>query len=147
MKNIYMIVLLLAGVFCNAQTFGATGLDVKGNYNASAPVTGQWLRLGKSNNVTMVFPQTPNGISAATTLVQGMLFENGLSFDKPDIFRSINGNDVSNNNNNANEDILNSSILKNKSKINLAWNANDGSVLQLLLSKNTYEVIVINAYK
>ncbi len=47
MKSFYIVVLLLAGVFCNAQTFGATGLDVKGTYDASNPVLGQWLRLGK----------------------------------------------------------------------------------------------------
>ncbi len=93
----------------------------------------------------MVFPQTSDGINAATTLVQGILLENELSFERPDIYRSVSADDVADNN--ANPDTLNSSILENKSKVNIAWNAKEGSTLQLLLSKNTYEVIVINAYK
>ena len=147
MKSIYTAVLLLAGMFCNAQTFGATALDVKGNYDAIKPLTGQWLRQGTSGKVTMAFPQTPNGVNEATTLVRGMLTENGLSFESPDIYRNIDGKDISNNNNNVNPDTLNSSIQKGNSKVNLAWKANDGSMLQLLLGKNAYEVTVSNAYK
>jgi len=147
MKTLYVTVLLFAGMFCNAQTFGATALDVKGTYDAAKPVTGQWLRQGKSNRVTMAFAQTPNGVNEATTLVQGMLTENGLSFESPDVYKNIEGKDVTGNNNNVNPDTLNSSIQKGSSRINLAWNAKDGSTLQLLLGKNGYEVTVMNAYK
>lgn len=147
MKSICTMLLLLAGMFCKAQTFGATALDVKGTYNSAKPVMGQWLRLGNSGKVTMLFPQTPNGVNEATTLVQGLLAENGLSFENPDIFNNIDGKDLINNNNNRNPDTLNSSILKGNSRVNLAWNAKDGSMLQLLLVKNSYEVIVMNAYK
>jgi|GEM_PF-2008812 len=147
MKNIYIVVLLFTGMFCSAQTFGATALDVKGTYDASKPVTGQWLRQGKSDKVTMVFPQTPNGVNEATLLVQGMLTENGLSFESPDIYKNVDGKDISNNNNNRNPDTLNSSIQKGNSRVNLLWNGPDGSMLQLLLGKNAYEVTVMNAYK
>lgn len=147
MKSIYTVVLLLAGIFCNAQTFGATALDVKGIYNASKPVIGQWLRKGGSDDVTMVFAKTPNGISEATTMVQRMLTENGMSFEKPDIYNSVEGKDVTNNNNNVNPDTMNTSIKKGNSMINLAWKANDGSIVQLLLGKTAYEVTVMNAYK
>lgn len=147
MKFFYATVLVLAGALCNAQTFGATALNVKGTYDASKPATGQWLRQGTSSKVTMVFPQTPNGINEATTLVQGMLTDNGLSFDNPDIYKNVDGKDLSNNNNNRNPDTMNASIQKGNSKVNLMWNANDGSMLHLLLSKNAYEVTVMNAYK
>ncbi|MDV6169937.1 hypothetical protein R1T16_15980 [Flavobacterium sp. DG1-102-2] len=147
MKIIYAWVLFMTGIVCIAQTFGATALDVKGTYDSAKPVTRQWLRQGTSGNVTMVFPQTPNGINEATTLVQGMLTENGLTFDNPDIYRNIDGKDLSNNNNNRNPDTMNASIQKGNSKVNLMWNANDGSMLHLLLSKNAYEVTVMNAYK
>jgi len=147
MKIIYAWVLFMTGIVCIAQTFGATALDVKGTYDSAKPVTGQWLRQGTSGNVTMVFPQTPNGINEATTLVQGILTENGLTFDNPDIYRNIDGKDLSNNNNNRNPDTMNASIQKGNSKVNLMWNANDGSMLHLLLSKNAYEVKVMNAYK
>lgn len=147
MKIIYVIVILFSGMLCNAQTFGATALDVKGIYDTSRPVKGQWLRMGGSSNVVMAFAKTANGISEATTLVQGMLTENGMSFEKPDIYNSIEGKDVTNNTNNVNADTMNSSIQKGNSKINLAWKANDGSLVQLLLGKNAYEVIVMGAYK
>lgn len=147
MKSIYTAALLFIGMICNAQTFGATALNVKGTYDASKAVTGQWLRQGKSGNITMVFPQTPNGVNEATTLVQGMLTENGLSFESPDIYKNIDGKDISNNNNNRNPDTLNASIQKGNSRVNLLWNAPDGSMLQLLLGKNAYEVTVMQAYK
>lgn len=147
MKSIYIMVLLLAGMLCKAQTFGASALDVKGTYDGKKPIMGQWLRQGTSDSATMVFAKTPNGISEATTLVQRMLTENGLSFEMPDIYNSIEGKDIINNNNNRNPDTMNSSIQKGNSRINLAWNAKDGSILQLLLDKNAYEVIVMNAYK
>lgn len=147
MKSICTVLLLLAGMFCNAQTFGATDLDVKGTYDSAKPVTGRWLRMGSSDKVTMLFAQTPNDVNEATTLVQGMLTDNGLSFESPDIYNNIDGKDLINNNNNRNPDTLNSSILKGNSRVNLAWNAKDGSMLQLLLVKNSYEVIVMNAYK
>lgn len=145
MKSIYTALLLLAGMFCNAQTFGATALEVKGD--ASSQVTGQWLRQGTSDNVTMGFAKTPNGISEATTLVQRMLLENGISMEEPDIYNSIMGKDVINNNNNLNPETMHNSIQKGFSKINVAWKAKDGSVIQLLLAKSAYEVIVLDAYK
>jgi hypothetical protein len=95
----------------------------------------------------MIFAKTPNGISEATTLVQRMLLENDISFEKPDIYNSIEGKDVTNNNNNVNPDTMNTSIQKGNSKINLAWKAKDGSMLQLLLGKTAYEIIVMDAYK
>jgi hypothetical protein len=147
MKSIYTALLLLTGMLCNAQTFGASALDVKGIYDTSRPVTGQWLRMGGSANVVMVFAKTPNGISEATTLVQRMLEENDISFEKPDIYNSIEGKDVTNNNNNVNAETMDTSIKKGNSKINLAWKANDSSIVQLLLAKSAYEVIVLGAYK
>ena len=146
MKSIYAALLLLTGMLCNAQTFGATALDVKGNYNSSEPVTGQWLKKGSADAV-MVFAKTPNGVSEATTLVKRMLLENDIDIQEPDIYNSIEGKDVTNNNNNRNPDTMNTSIQRGNSKINLAWKAKDGSMVQLLLAKNTYEVIVLDAYK
>jgi hypothetical protein len=103
--------------------------------------------MGGSANVVMVFAKTPNGISEATTLVQRMLEENDISFEKPDIYNSIEGKDVTNNNNNVNAETMDTSIKKGNSKINLAWKANDSSIVQLLLAKSAYEVIVLGAYK
>lgn len=147
MRIIYSILFLIVGHVSIAQTFGATGLEVVGNYDPATSITGQWLKQGNSGKVVMVFPQTPNGITAATTLIQGMLLENEMSFEKPDIYNSVYGKDVSNNNNNRNPDTMHTSILKGNSKVNLAWIAKDDSMLQLLLGKNAYEVIVTNAYK
>lgn len=146
MKTIYITVLLLVSVFCNAQTFGSTALDVKGNYNPSMEVTGQWLKKG-SYDVVMSFEKTPKGLSDATALVQRMLEENDMSIQNPDIYNSIEGKDITANNNNKTPDSMNKSIQKGNSKINLAWKAIEGSVLQLLLSKDAYEVTVLNAYK
>lgn len=146
MKSIYAALLLFFGMICNAQTFGATALDIKGNYNPSEQVTGQWLKKGNADAV-MVFAKTPNGISEATTLVQRMLLENDINFEEPDIYNSIEGKDVTNNNNNRNPETMHNSIQKGFSKINVAWKAKDGSVVQLLLAKDAYEVIVMNAYK
>ena len=146
MKSIYAALVLLTGMFCNAQTFGATALAVKGNYNPSEQVTGQWLKKGNTDAV-MVFAKTPNGVSEATTLVKRMLLENDINFEEPDIYNSIEGKDVTNNNNNRNPDTMNTSIQKGNSKINLVWKAKDGSMVQLLLTKTAYEVIVMNAYK
>ena len=146
MKSIYTALLVLSGVFCNAQTFGATALDVKGDYNASELITGQWLKKGNTDAV-MVFAKTPNGVSEATTLVKRMLLENDLDIQEPDIYNSIEGKDVTNNNNNRNPDTMNTSIQKGNSKINVVWKAKDGSMLQLLLAKSAYEVIVMNACK
>lgn len=146
MKVMYVVALLFTGIFCNAQTFGATALDVKGNYNPSELVTGQWLKKG-SMDAVMVFAKTPNGISEATAMVQRMLLENDINFEEPDIYNSIEGKDVTNNNNNRNPETMHNSIQKGKSKINLAWKAKDGSMIQLLLAKDAYEIIVMNAYK
>lgn len=145
MKRLCTALLLLTGMFINAQTFGATALSVNGTFDASSSVVGQWLRQGNSDRVIIRFAQTPNGINEAMTLVDGMLLENGMSFTDPDIYRSVEGKDILNNN--RNPDILHNSIQKGNSKINLAWNAKDGSVLQLFLGKNGYEVTVMGAYK
>ena len=143
MKKVLTTLLLLAGMFMNAQTFGATALNVKGTMDNSKPAYGQWMRQGTSNRATMQFAQTSAGVSEAMTLVEGMLAENGLSFKDPDIYKSVEGKDLTS----KNPDVLNNSIQKGNSKINLAWNAKDGSILQLLLGKNGYEVTVMNAYK
>jgi hypothetical protein len=147
MKNICLIIMLFAGFVMNAQSFGSTALEVKGTYEAARPIEGQWLRQGKSARVTMQFAQTPNGLSDAMTLVERILLENNMSFDDPDIYRSVEGKDIINNNNNRNPETMHNSIQKGSSKINLAWNSPDGSVLQLFLGSNSYEVTVMNAYK
>lgn len=145
MKRLCTALLLLTGMFINAQTFGATALSVKGALDPSKPAIGQWLRQGNSSRVTIQFAQNPTGINEALTLVDGMLLENGLSFSNPDVYKSVEGKDLNGTMRNA--EVLNSSIQKGNSKINLAWNAKDGSVLQLFLGKNGYEVNVMNAYK
>lgn len=145
MKRLCTALLLLTGMFINAQTFGATALSVKGTLDPSKPVMGQWQRQGTSTRATIQFAQTPTGINEAMALVDGMLLDNGLTFSDPDVYRSVEGKDLQGNIRNA--DLLNSSIQKGNSKINLAWNAKDGSVLQLFLGKNGYEVNVMNAYK
>ena len=38
MKSIYIMIVLLTGMFCNAQTFGASALDVKDTYDGGKPV-------------------------------------------------------------------------------------------------------------
>jgi len=62
-------------------------------------------------------------------MVQRMLTENGLSFEMPDIYNSIEGKDIINNNNNRNPDTMNASIQKGNSRINLAWIAADRAML------------------
>lgn len=146
MKCVYTFLLLFSGMFSNAQSFGATALDVKGNYNPSEQVTGQWLKKGNADAV-MVFAKTPNGVSEATTLVKRMLLENDVDIQEPDVYKSIEGKDVTNNNNNRNPDTMNNSIMEGKSTVNLAWKSKDGSILHLLLAKTAYEVTVMNAYK
>lgn len=139
MKSFYTLLLLFFGMFCNAQTFGATALDVKGS---SSQGTGKWMKKGNLDAV-MMFDKSAKGISDATALVQRMLVENGMSFEEPDMYNSIEGKDTGD----KSPEALHNSIQKGNSKINLAWKAKDGSMVQLLLVKTAYEVIVMNAYK
>ena len=144
MKKAGLTLLFLLSTFLlQAQTFGASGLDVKGNFASTNAVYNQWLRLGNTNNVTMKFTQTKTGLDEALDLVQRMLFKNGLDIARPDIYKNL---EVENIDRNKTEQ-LNKLIQEGKARVNLAWFSPDGSTLHLFLDKNSYEVNVMNAYK
>jgi hypothetical protein len=145
MKRIYLILLLVIGMgHANAQNFGATPLDVKGTYDGTKPVYDVWLKQGQSN-ATMKFNETVNGIDNAFTETERLLLQNGRSRDDFDIYKSTEGSDLEGDK--KNPQVLHNSIQKGKTKINLSWNLKDGSILQLFLAKDAYEINIFHAYK
>ena len=142
-KIIPVLILLFSTMLMNAQTFGASGLDVKRTFSQTKPIYKQWLRLGNTTNVTIKFEQTPQGLKDALSLVQRMLVENELYMNRPDIYKSLRAEKV------EEEDsaVLHGAIQDQEAKVNLAWFSPDGSTLHLFLGKYSYEVNVINAFK
>lgn len=144
MKKVTFTALLLFFVLViNAQTFGVSGLDVKGDFSSVNPVYQTWLRLGNTQNAVIKFRQTPEGINEAMQLTQRLLLENRLEMDRPYFYHSVNDNGLD-----ADDFTeLHESIQKGEAKINLSWYANDGALLHLFLGKNSYEITIMNAYK
>jgi hypothetical protein len=144
MKRAYLTMLLmLCGLFANAQTFGATKIDTKGAYNGKNPVYGTWLKSG-ANDATMKFEKNAAGLEMAMKTVERMLLDNQRSVDNADFVSDVRGKDLGNSKDPA---TLNKSIQSGNSKVNMGWKVPDGSTLQLLLSKDSYEVNVLNAFK
>lgn len=142
-KVIFTTLVLFFTLILNAQTFGASGLDVKGTFSSVNPVYQTWLRLGNTQNAVIKFRQTPEGINEAMQLTQRLLLENRLDINTPYFYHSVKSNAV-------NEDDvtkLHESIQEGDTKINLSWFANDGALLHLFLGKNSYEITIMNAYK
>lgn len=144
MKRICLALLLaFIGLTVNAQTFGATKIDTKGSYNGKNPVYGTWLKSGASD-ATMKFELNANGLEMAMKTVERMLLDNQRSYDDADFMSDVKGKDLGSSKDPA---ALNKSIQSGSSKVNMGWRVPDGSTLQLLLSKNSYEINVLNAYK
>ncbi|WP_159802015.1 hypothetical protein [Flavobacterium sp. MK4S-17] len=140
-RFVFSILFVFTSTFMSAQAFGASGLKVTGNFASTKPVYQQWLKLN-GRDVTMKFPQTPQGLNDAVQEVQRMLVKNELLITRPDIYKSVEA-DIDE----KNPERLHKSIQDGKSRINLAWYSPDGSTLHLFLGKNSYEVNVLNAYK
>lgn len=143
MKKILFFAVLFICFTSNSQTFGASGLDVTGTFVTTKPIYGEWLRLGNTPDVTMKFPQTPQGIKDALSMVKRMLVKNEIMMEEPDIYKSIESDNITV----ENPEALSESIQKGESRINLAWFSPDGSTLHLFLGKYSYEVNVMKAYK
>lgn len=142
-KIVVTFVFLLGALTMQAQTFGASGLSVKGDYSSAKTDYNKWLRIGNTFDATMKFEQTEQGLDQAIGLVQRMLIENNLEIGRPDVYKSVGAEGTANKSSND----LNELIMKGKTRVNLAWFSPDGSTLQLFLDKNSYEVNVMNAYK
>lgn len=142
-KIVVTFVFLLGALTMQAQTFGASGLSVKGDYSSAKTDYNKWLRIGNTFDATMKFEQTEHGLDQAIGLVQRMLIENNLEIGKPDVYKSVGAEGTANKSSND----LNEMIMKGKTRVNLAWFSPDGSTLQLFLDKNSYEINVMNAYK
>lgn len=142
-KIVVTFVFLLGALTMQAQTFGASGLSVKGNYSSAKADYNQWLRIGNTFDATMKFEQTEQGLDQAVGLVQRMLIENDLDVGKPDVYKSVKVEGLGSKNSSQ----LNTLIMQGKARVNMAWFSPDGSTLQLFLDKNSYEVNVMNAYK
>ncbi len=142
-KIVLTLMFLCSTMFMQAQTFGATGLDVKGTFSQTNHVYEQWLRLGSTTGVTMKFEQTPEGLSDALKMVQRILIENELLINRPDIYKSVQAERIEK----ENPQNLHEAIQDEKARVNLAWFSPDNSTLHLFLGKYSYEVNVINAYK
>jgi len=144
MKKVILIVIFsVFAINVHAQTFGASGLNVQGTFDQRTSIYNTWLRLGNSQNVVIKFEQTPEGLSQAIKLTQQLLYKNELEMDKPYFYHSERSSEV------RDDDMegLHKSIQEGKSKINQAWYAKDGSLLRLFLGKNSYEIMISNAYK
>ena len=143
MKRICLMLFLLCGIYVNAQSFGASSLSVKGTYSPARPAYSVWLKQGTSD-VTMKFNKNPNGITAAISAAGKLLMDNGRSLEEPDIYKSV---DAPETNKVDNPEFLHNAIQKGTTKINLGWMMADGSILQLLLNKFSYEINIVGAYK
>ncbi|MFL9843945.1 hypothetical protein [Flavobacterium rhizosphaerae] len=140
---IVTLLILFQGLFAGAQTFGATGLDVQGNFDATKPIYRQWLKLANKPDVTYKFQLTPEGLNDAMKLTERILIENGLDIDNPDIYKSIEADNIKG----SDPQVLHKAIQSDKARVNLAWYSPDGSTLHLFLGKYSYEVNVLKAYK
>lgn len=140
-KTVFTLLFLLIVAFVQTQSFGASGLSVRGNFS-NAKDYQKWFRIGNTNDATMKFEQTEKGIDEAVATIQRMLVENNLDVGRPDVYKSVKvegtGSDTAR---------LNRLIMSGDARVNLAWFAPDGSTLQLFLDKNSYEVNVMNAFK
>ncbi len=142
-KMYSMMFFLLTAITLQAQSFGAAGLEVEGNFNPKNAVYHDWLRHEGTNDVTMKFPQTAKGIEDAINIAEQMLVKNELFMDKPDEYNNVEAENFKNNT----PQQLNDAIQNQKAKVNLAWYSPDGSALHLFLGKYSYEINVYKAYK
>lgn len=143
LRNYLTALCLFAATVAGAQSFGAAGLEVKGTFSNTKPVYYDWLRKANTNDVIMKFPQTPQGIEDAMEIMNQMLLENQLLIAEPNIYNSVGDNNIQNDT----PAELNDAIQSEEAKINLAWYAADGSIMQLFLGPYSYEIDVYKAYK
>lgn len=142
--KMYLLLFFLCSTFASqAQSFGGAGIEVEGSFNTNNAVYYDWLRLGNTQNVTMKFPLTAKGVEDAMKIVQQMLLQNKLLIEKPDMYNSVESGDIQGDS----PMNLHNSIQNQKSKINMAWYAPDGSTLHLFLGKYSYEINIYKAYK
>jgi hypothetical protein len=142
MKKMFLILMLVTAVGTYAQTFGASSITTEGSFNAANPVYKKWLVLSNKTDVVMKFEQTQDGLGSAMDLVAKMLLQNELDIDSPDIAKNV-INDVTRDNSAS----FLRSVMEGKSKINEAWNLPEGSTLHLFISKDSFEVNVLKAFR
>lgn len=143
-KICMLLLVLLSGYVSCAQSFGATALDAKGTYDPMKPEYNVWLKSGKTKDVTMKFNVSPVGLNQAMETIERMLVDNQRSYDDPDFMDNIEGTDIGKS---KDPEGLHNSIRNGNSRVNMAWNAPDGSTLQLVLNRHGYQINVLNAYK
>ncbi|QYJ68024.1 hypothetical protein [Flavobacterium litorale] len=143
MKMYLSMLFLVFGFTLQAQSFGSASIKVEGTFNANKAIYHDWLRLGNTQDVTMKFPLTAQGVEDAMDITQQMLVKNRLFIEKPDVYKSV---ETGSNKSDSPQELHNA-IQQQKSKINLAWYAPDGSTLHLFLGKYSYEVTIYKAYK
>lgn len=135
-----MMLLTAAGTY--AQTFVASSITTEGSFNATNQVYKKWLVLSNKTDVVMKFEQTQDGLGSAMDLVAKMLLQNELDIDSPDIAKT-----VINDGTRDNSASFLRSVMEGKSKINEAWNLPEGSTLHLFISKDSFEVNVLKAFR
>lgn len=126
----------------HAQTFGSSSITTEGNFSNTNPVYRKWLILPNKTDVVMKFEQTPDGLSSAMDVVAKLLLQNELDMDSPDIARNIIKDGPRDN-----TATLFKSVMAGNSKINEAWNLPEGNTLHLFISKDSFEVNVLKAFK
>lgn len=142
MKNIILLMLISVCTSVTAQSFGTAEIKVGGEYNQNQPVYGKWLLLSNKTDVVIKFQRTTDGLDSALDLADKLLVANNLDMDNPDIYKTM-----INDGKRDNTKLLYESIIKGTSKINEAWNLSEGSTLHLFLSKDSFEINIIKAYK
>ena len=91
----------------------------------------------------MKFERTPKGIDEALKIVKQLLSQNKLDFTNPDIYKSYKIPDITK----ATPITLYNLVQTGNAQIIQAWFAPDSSTLFLNITKNSYEVYVVSAYK
>ena len=144
MKRLYSIIIFLVCVSAYCQEFGVSSLKVTGLFDKyGRPAYKVWQRQPEKNDVIMKFEKSPKGVDEALKMVKKLLQENQLDFLNPDIYKSSDSPDLTK----TSPIALYNALQGGSTKIILAWFAADTSTLFLNLSKGSYEIDVIRAYK
>lgn len=142
MKNLFLLLLFAVGFSVSAQSFGSASINVEGSYSATQSVYRKWLTLPNKNSVVMKFELTEKGLNDAIEAANKLLLQNERDPAAPDIIST-----VINDGGRDNIPALYKSVVAGKSKINEAWNLPEGSTLHLFISKDSFEINILKAYK
>ena len=144
MKKHYIISIFFICFSAYCQEFGTSPLKVTGVFDKYAkPVYRVWQRQPKKDDVIMKFERTPKGIDEALKIVKQLLSQNKLDFTNPDIYKSYKIPDITK----ATPITLYNLVQTGNAQIIQAWFGPDSSTLFLNITKNSYEVNVVRAYK